>query len=164
MRVGILASHPIQYQAPWCREVAKETDLHVFFAHRQSAAEQGKAGFGVPFDWDVDLLSGYAHTFLPNIARNPSVNRFSGCDTPQIAGIISGKLKTENLKSGNGFSVSESQRVRSSPFDAFIVSGWNLKSYWQAVRACRRAGIPVLVRGDSQLQTPRSRIFESAKK
>src|ERR1700737_4323237 len=140
MRVGILASHPIQYQAPWCREVAKETDLHVFFAHRQSAAEQGKAGFGVPFDWDVDLLSGYAHTFLPNIARNPSVNRFSGCDTPQIA-----------VKIANG------------KFDGFIVNGWALKSYWQAVWACRRNKVPLLVRGDSQLETPRSRILESGK-
>jgi glycosyltransferase involved in cell wall biosynthesis len=140
MRVGILASHPIQYQAPWFRALAKETDLHVFFAHRQSAAEQGKAGFGVPFDWDVDLLSGYAHTFLPNIARNPSVNRFSGCDTPQIA-----------VEIANG------------KFDGFIVNGWALKSYWQAVWACRRNKVPLLVRGDSQLETPRSRILESGK-
>jgi glycosyltransferase involved in cell wall biosynthesis len=49
------------------------------------------------------------------------------------------------------------------PFDAFIVCGWHLKSYWQAIRACRRAGIPVLVRGDSQLMTPRSRLKTLAK-
>jgi glycosyltransferase involved in cell wall biosynthesis len=34
--------------------------------------------------------------------------------------------------------------------------GWYLKSYWQAVRACRRLGVPILVRGDSQLQKGRS--------
>ena len=119
MRLGILASHPIQYQAPWFRALAKETDLHVFFAHRQSAVEQGKAGFGVPFDWDVDLLSGYRHTFLSNVARVPGVNRFGGCDTPQIA--------------------TEIERGR---FDAFIVPGWYLKSYWQAIRACRRNRTP----------------------
>jgi glycosyltransferase involved in cell wall biosynthesis len=133
MRLGILTSHPIQYHAPWFRALAKETDLQVFFAHRQSPAEQGKAGFGVAFDWDVDLLSGYRHTFLPNVARAPSVNHFFGCDTPQItAEIASGK------------------------FDAFIVTGWFLKAYWQAVRACQRNNIPVLVRGDSHLHTPRS--------
>lgn len=163
MRLGILASHPIQYQAPWFRRLAKETDLHVFFAHRQSAVEQGKAGFGVAFDWDVDLLSGYRHTFLDNVSKRPSVNRFFGCDTPEIAGIISGKLKTENLKSGNDFNISESQRVRISPFDAFIVNGWALKSYWQAIYACRRNKTPILVRGDSQLRMPRSLLHKWVK-
>jgi glycosyltransferase involved in cell wall biosynthesis len=142
MRLGILASHPIQYQAPWFRALANEVDLEVFFAHRQSAAEQGKAGFGVAFEWDVDLLSGYQHHFLRNVAANPDVGTYAGCDTPEIAGIISGdaELGTRNAK----------------PFDAFIVCGWYLKSYLQAVRACRAAGVPVLVRGDSQLRTPRS--------
>jgi len=37
------------------------------------------------------------------------------------------------------------------------VTGWYLKSHWQAIRACRAAGVPVFVRGDSQLLTPRSR-------
>src|SRR5438046_8847341 len=88
MKIGVLASHPIQYQAPWFRALAKETDLHVFFAHRQSATEQGKAGFGVAFDWDLDLLSGYQHTFLKNKSSHPGVNHFFGCDTPEIAETI----------------------------------------------------------------------------
>jgi glycosyltransferase involved in cell wall biosynthesis len=139
MQLGILASHPIQYQAPWFRALAKVADVEVFFAHRQSSSEQGKAGFGVAFDWDVDLLSGYTHRFLKNISRQPGVNHFSGCDTPEIEGLIRGQ--------------------RAAPphrLDAFIVHGWYLKSYLQAARACRRAGVPVLVRGDSQLRTPRS--------
>lgn len=140
-RLGILASHPVQYQAPWFRALANKADLHVFFAHRQTAPEQGKAGFGVAFDWDVDLLSGYRNTFLPNVARKPSVNHFLGCDTPEIRKIIF-----------------------EAKFDAFIVMGWYLKSYWQAIRACRREGTPVLVRGDSHLNTPRSPLKRWAKK
>jgi hypothetical protein len=133
MRLGILTSHPIQYQAPWFRELARQVDLKVYFAHRQSAAEQGKAGFGVAFDWDVDLLSGYAHSFLNNISLAPGTGAFAGCDTPEIADIIAhGK------------------------FAAFIVTGWYLKSYRQAMAGGRRAGVPVLVRGDSQLRTQRS--------
>lgn len=139
-RLGILASHPIQYHVPWFRALGQETDLSVYFAHRQTAAGQGKAGFGVEFDWDLDLLSGYDHTFLPNIARDPGVDRFLGCDTPEIRNIVSEKK-----------------------FDAFIVTGWYLKSYWQAIRACKRSGTPVLVRGDSQLQTPRSRFVALGK-
>src|SRR5260370_24660996 len=134
MKLGILTSHPIQYQAPWFRALSKETDLEVFFAHRPDAAQQGN-GSGTAFQWDVDLLSGYKLRFLKNVAKKPGASHFTGCDTPDIAGIIS-----------------------NSAFDAFIVSGWHLKSYWQAGRACRRAKVPVFVRGDSQLLTPRSRL------
>src|SRR5947207_794955 len=132
MRLGILASHPIQYHAPWFRALAKQVDLDVFFANRPSAAEQG-TGFEKSFTWDIDLLSGYRHVFLKNKSANPSVNHFFGCDTPEIREIIGTKR-----------------------FDAFIVTGWSLKSYWQAIRACRRQRTPVLVRGDSQLHTTRS--------
>lgn len=131
-RIGILSSHPIQYQAPWFRGLAQVAEVSVFFAHRQSAAEQGRAGFGVAFDWDVDLLSGYRHQFLENVAPRPDVSSFAGCDTPGIG-----------------------EQIARGKFEAFIVNGWYLKSYLQAVAACRSARIPVLVRGDSQLATPR---------
>jgi glycosyltransferase involved in cell wall biosynthesis len=134
MKLGVLTSHPIQYQAPWFRALASKVDLEVFFAHQQSAAEQGEAGFGVSFDWDVDLLSGYTHAFLKNVSQQPGVNHFSGCDTPEIEAVI-----------------------RKKKFDVFIVSGWYLKAYRQAARACQRCGVALMVRGDSQLGTPRSR-------
>ena len=86
MRLGILTSHPIQYQAPWFRALAGSLDLEVFFAHRQAAQEQ--ADFGTAFEWDVDLLSGYPHRFLRNVSQRPGVNHFSGCDTPELATII----------------------------------------------------------------------------
>lgn len=132
-RLGVLTSHPIQYQAPLFRALAMRLDLEVFFAHRQTAEQQAQAGFGTAFDWDVDLLSGYPHVFLANRARRPGVDRFLGCDTPEIA-----------------------ERIASGRFDAFLVSGWHLRSYWQALRACQRRGVPVMVRGDSHLGTPRS--------
>src|SRR4051794_11061050 len=132
MRLGVLTSHAVQYQAPWFRALAQALDLDVYFAHRQSAEEQARAGFGVAFEWDLDLLSGYRSQYLKNVAPQPDVNRYAGCDTPEISDII-----------------------RQGKFDAFIVVGWYLKSHWQAIRACRSAGVPVLVRGDSQLLTPR---------
>lgn len=138
MRLGIITSHPIQYQAPWFRALALEADVKVFFAHRQTAEEQGKAGFGVAFEWDVDLLSGYEHQFLKNVSPTPGTGTFAGCDTPEISGIIGATTK-DGRKS----------------FDAFIVNGWQLKCYRQAAKACRAAGIPVVVRGDSHLGTPR---------
>ncbi len=140
VRIGYLVSHPIQYYAPLFRELARHCDLTVFYAHRQTAAGQADAGFGVAFDWDVDLLSGYESRFLDNVARQPSTDRYFGCDTPGIA--------------------AEIERGR---FDAFVVPGWALRTYWQAVQACRRLGVPVLVRGDSQLGSQRRRAVRLAK-
>ncbi len=138
-RVAVVASHPVQYQAPWFRGLARAVDLRVFFCHRQDAAGQADAGFGVPFEWDVPILEGYRHEWLENRAARPGVSSFAGCDTPEIAA-----------------------RIRSG-FDACIVLGWYLKSYLQAIRACRKAAVPVLVRGDSQLATPRSLLIRTAK-
>ena len=36
------------------------------------------AGFGQAFRWDVPLLDGYEHAFLPNTASKPDVSRFNG--------------------------------------------------------------------------------------
>jgi len=128
MRLGVLTTHPIQSHTPIFRELARQCDLTVYFAHRQTPEGQAQAGFGVPFEWDVDLLSGYDSAFLDNRSRHPATNRFFGCDTPGI-----------------------DEAVERGRFDAFMVTGWAVKSFWQAGRACRRRKVPVLIRGDSQL-------------
>jgi glycosyltransferase involved in cell wall biosynthesis len=133
MRLGVLATHPIQNHAPIFRELARRCAVTVYFAHRQTPQGQAEAGFGVPFEWDVDLLSGYHSTFLNNRSRRPATNTFFGCDTPDIDEVVD-----------------------TGRFDAFLVMGWAVKSYWQAVRACRRRNVPVLVRGDSQLAARRA--------
>ena len=140
LRIGFLISHPIQYYAPIFRELAGLCDLTVFFAHRQTAEQQGQAGFGVAFDWDIDLLSGYRSKFLENISRQPSADRFLGCDTPGIA-----------------------REIAEGGFDAFVVPGWGFRSYMQAAKACRQAGVPIFVRGDSQLIGPRNLLLRLAK-
>jgi glycosyltransferase involved in cell wall biosynthesis len=140
MRLTIVTSHPIQYQAPLFRRLASEVELTVFFAHRASAKDQAAAGFNVPFDWDIDLLSGYRHHFLSNLSRSPGVNRFGGCDTPEIG-----------------------RQLDAIGCDAVLVTGWYLKSFWQAIWAAKVRGIPILVRGDSHLRTPRSRVKRAMK-
>ena len=129
-RLGVLATHPIQYHAPLFRALAARDDveLTVFFAHRPSAAEQG-AGFGIPFEWDVDLTAGYRHEWLRNVSARPSVTDFGGCDTPEIGAAV--------------------DRHRLS---ALLVMGWHSRSYLQGVAAALRRRIPVIVRGDSILQ------------
>lgn len=133
LKMGVLATHPIQYHAPLFRELAgrEGVDLSVYFCHKPTPEEQGQ-GFGVAFEWDVDLLGGYRHEFMSNRARHPTQG-FLGYDTPEIGDIIA--------------------RER---FDFFIVHGWNKKACWQAFRACWRNGTPLGVRSDSQLPRPGS--------
>jgi glycosyltransferase involved in cell wall biosynthesis len=140
MRLAFVTSHPIQYYAPLFRTLAQRLDLVVFFAHRANPSDQARAGFGIEFEWDINLLSGYTHEFLHNVAIQPAIDRFSGCNTPEI-----GKCFQEGR------------------FDAVLVQGWYLKSFLQAVIAGKRLRIPVLARGDSHLDEPRSVLTRAAK-
>lgn len=134
IRLAIVTTHPIQYQVPWFRALAaqSEVDLTVFFACLPDARQQGE-GFGVSFRWDLPLLEGYTYQLLENVAVQPGVEHFSGCDTPGIARIL-----------------------REGRFDAVIVNGWVVKTCLQALWACRRLGIPCLVRGESNAIRPRA--------
>jgi glycosyltransferase involved in cell wall biosynthesis len=133
MRLAVLTSHPIQYYAPLFRHLAQRLDLHVYFAHSATGEQQAAAGFGTSFSWDVDLTSGYSHSFLRNVSKTPSASRFSGCDTPEIG-----------------------KQLREGHFSAVLSLGWHLKSLLQGIWAAKSIRLPVMIRGDSQLATPRS--------
>jgi len=141
-RLAIVATHPIQYHAEWYRLLAAhpELEVHVYYCHRATPSEQANAGFGVEFDWDVPLLSGYPFSFLKNVARAPGHGRFGGFNTPEIKDIIGHR-----------------------EYDAVMVNGWNYKSAWQAIRAGWKAGIKVLVRSDSHLHRRRGFFTRIAK-
>lgn len=127
MRLGIVASHPVQYQVPWYRALAEREDVNltVYFALLPTPEQQG-IGFGEEFAWDIPLLDGYRWQALPNTARAPSLHGFLASRTPGVARIL------------------EADRP-----DAVIVSGWHALPLLQAARACGRLGIPCLVRGES---------------
>lgn len=133
-RLVAVETHPIQYKAPLFRRLAAhpDVDLAVWYAMLPDAAQQG-AGFGVPFAWDVPLLDGYRHVVLANRAQNPSLTKFRGCDTPEIYA-----------------------RLRRARPDAVLVNGWVARTCLQALWACRRLGIPCLVRGEANLLRPRA--------
>ncbi|MBZ0087658.1 MAG: glycosyltransferase family 4 protein [Thermomonas sp.] len=135
MRVAMVTTHPIQYQVPWLRLLGQQAgiELQVFFAMVPDAAEQGRE-FGVAFEWDMPLLEGYAHTVLENVAKRPSLTEFRGCDTPGIG-----------------------RALREGRFDAVIVNGWGTKMALQALWACKRQGIPCIVRGEANGLRPRAR-------
>jgi glycosyltransferase involved in cell wall biosynthesis len=130
-RLAIFTSHPIQYQAPLFRALSASGRVQpiVYFGSRHGVDVTRDAGFGTEFRWDVPLLEGYRHRFLPNVARSPDVSRFRGV---RLAG-VDDVLATD------------------AP-DALLVLGWQTLAHLQLIRAAWRAGIPVIVRGESTLQ------------
>lgn len=141
-RLAIVATHPVQYNSALYQELAARPglDLTVYYAYRPTPSEQG-AGFGVSFEWDIDLLQGYEHRFLRNHARIPNTERFGGCDTPEIMDIL--------------------ERGR---WDAVLLMGWQVRSFWQAMRAAWKRGIPAFVRGDSQLRNDAASVKRAIKR
>jgi glycosyltransferase involved in cell wall biosynthesis len=85
-RLAVVVSHPIQYYAPWFRHIAASApvELKVFHLSDHGVARRTDAQFGAAFAWDTDLLSGYAHEFVPNRAKKPDVNRFAGLRNPGL--------------------------------------------------------------------------------
>ena len=58
VRLTVVQTHPVQYNAPWFRYVAtncSDIDLTVVYAARPRLAQHG-TGFERPIDWDRPLL------------------------------------------------------------------------------------------------------------
>src|ERR1700733_1792147 len=87
VRLAYLVSHPIQYQAPLLRRIAQEPDidLTVLFGSDFSVRGYKDEGFGVGVKWDVPLLDGYRHLFLPVLRESQTVSVTS----PLNYGIVS---------------------------------------------------------------------------
>ena len=79
IKLAYLVSHPIQYQAPLLRRIAEESDidLTVFFGSDFSLRNYEDKGFGVTVKWDVPLVEGYRHEFLPSLRDNATVSPFA---------------------------------------------------------------------------------------
>lgn len=131
VRLAIFTSHPIQYQAPLFRALARTGRVHltVYFGSRHGLDESLDAGFGTSFRWDVPLLDGYDHEFLANVARQPNVSAFRGIR-------LADAEKTLN----------EGQH------DALLVLGWQTLAHVQMARAAHTLGLPLMIRGESTLE------------
>ncbi len=135
LRVAYLLSHPIQYQSPLLRRLAQEPtlDLTVFYTSDFSVRSYRDEGFGVSVAWDIPLLDGYRHAFLPRLLDAPPVTFLR----PLNYGIY--------------------QRLRRGKFDILWVHGYATLNSMVAMLAAKALGIPVLLRTDSTLiDHPRS--------
>lgn len=134
VRLLVIATHPIQYQAPWFRRLARceRLNLEVAFLDKPDAAQQG-SGFEVAFEWDVPVTDGYGWRLLA----------------------------TRELRSNQPWGFFARRMIRSrrqladARPDAVLVLGWNQLGLLQAWLAARTLGVPVVVRGDSNAKRGR---------
>ena len=127
-RLAIVATHPVQYNAPWFRMLAQNADLEVkvFYTWTDGSSAIKDPGFGRQITWDVPLTEGYDFQLVPPSSEVVS-RLFRNMDSP---GLID--------------AVNEFQPT------AVLVVGWNFRSHLRALRYFH-GRVPVLFRGDSTL-------------
>ncbi|XGV97086.1 MAG: glycosyltransferase family 4 protein [Leptolyngbya sp. BL-A-14] len=85
-RLAIITSHPIQYYAPWFRYLASHAALEfrVFYLWDFGVRQQIDPGFQQVIEWDIPLLKGYEHEFVPNVSDRPGTKHFWGLQNPSL--------------------------------------------------------------------------------
>ncbi|MBN1548317.1 MAG: glycosyltransferase family 4 protein [Syntrophaceae bacterium] len=143
VRIAYLLSHPIQYQAPLLREIAKvpEFDLTVFFRSDFSTKNFKDPGFGTQIGWDTDLLTGYHFEFLPAFGT------------------------TDRLTFWQPFNYGLWERLRKGRIQILWVHGYATAFNLYVIIVTKLLGIKVLVRDEATLVSKhRSKLKDAIKK
>ena len=126
--LGILATHPIQYQVPIWQQLSRNrrVPFEVWYLTAHGVAPSFDREFGKAFKWDVPMLDGYKYRFVSEPVP------------AQLGGFWKVGL-------GGDFRV----RLAEGAIKAILVPGWNVLACWEAIYFARRAGVQVWIRGDS---------------
>jgi glycosyltransferase involved in cell wall biosynthesis len=126
-RLAVVVSHPIQHFTPLYRELAGQgtLDLRVLFCCDWGVSAYHDPAFDRVVEWDVPLLEGYAHEFLP-IARRPRSISFLEVDNPVVG-----------------------ERLDAFVPDVVLVHGYGCRTMWRAVSWARRRGALAMLSSDS---------------
>src|SRR5262245_4121330 len=126
-RVLAIASHPIQYHAPWFRALAASGrfDFEVLFVEQPDAGQQGR-GFDVAFTWDVPLLQGYRSSVATGHVRRGWGQGFTRLRLSDARALV--------------------QRL--AP-DAVIMTGWHIAPMVQLLMAVSAEAIPIVMRAEA---------------
>jgi glycosyltransferase involved in cell wall biosynthesis len=127
-RLAVVLSHPTQYYSPWFRWLRARTGLtfRVFYLWEFGVRATRDPQFQTTFAWDVDLLSGYDHEFVPNAARAPGTHHFGGLFNPRLP-----------------------SRLRAWRPDAVLLFGYAYATHQLLIAWARLRGLPLIFRGDS---------------
>ena len=122
LRLGVLDFHPMPYHAPLYRRLVSRgrVRLDVLYLRDTGYRPVVDPGFGVPVAWNIDLLSGYEHSFLGEGGRR--------------AGRLSATARLARWLRSN---------------EVVVVHGHSDPRMLFAAAACRAMGVPFLLRGSS---------------
>lgn len=128
-RLAVVASHPIQYQAPLFRALADHPQINpsVYFCWDFGVTEQVDPDFRVKVKWDIPMLNGYPHKFLANFSPSPGSS-------------LMGQINPGIFK--------ELQQGR---YDAVLIQGYNTVTSLLSIIAGQITGTPVIFRGEANL-------------
>lgn len=123
----VIETHPIQYHAPVWRAVQRDHGISVtaIYGSDFSVAGYRDREFGATFRWDTDLLSGYTPKFLSRVGDGGAADAESV--TTRGLGAV--------LQAGG--------------FRAALSVGYSPRFHAEGFRCARRAGLPVLFRGET---------------
>jgi glycosyltransferase involved in cell wall biosynthesis len=129
-RLAVVLSHPTQYYSPWFRwlRATTATEFRVFYLWDFGVVKRHDPDFGRSFEWDVDLLSGYASEFVPNVSKIPGAERFFGFNNPDLT-----------------------RRLAAWRPTTLLLFGYKWASHMRAISWAKRNRVPILFRGDSHL-------------
>jgi glycosyltransferase involved in cell wall biosynthesis len=141
--LGILTTHPIQYQIPIWKGLAARGNIpfKVFYMSDQGLKARFDPGFGKSLSWDIDLLGNYDNEFL---------------DT--YRGTTSNSFWRLRLRRGFGHVL---QQIGA---DVLWIQGWQVAAYWQAVFEARRVAAEVWLRGETNPRSNAGRIGQQFKR
>ncbi len=128
VRLGAVATHPIQYWVPIYRQLAQTEwlDFKVYFTSDHSVRGGKDSEFGVAVAWDVPLLAGYEHEFVVNDGGGPGRGGFLSYRSAPLA-----------------------RALKDQPPDALLVPGYSPCLYLQTMRAAQGRGAAIVMRGEN---------------
>jgi len=126
-KLAIIATHVIQYAIPLYKKISVHPDIEltVFFCSEQGLKPKLDSGFGVKFKWDTVDLDGLNYKFLNNYSPLPNPSNFFGLINPGI--------------------INELSKNR---YDAILIGGYYLFSYWLAIYASYITKTPFILTGE----------------
>ncbi|MEO6259379.1 MAG: glycosyltransferase family 4 protein [Thermoanaerobaculia bacterium] len=136
-RIAIIASHVIQYQAPFFRLLAAdpEIDLTVLYCSAAGAHTYRDEDMGTSLQWDMDLLSGYNHSFLRNLVHDSNRGWTRHINPGIVPALLRGRFEM-----------------------VIFMMGWGSITAMLGILTCRIAGIPFFLYGDSSFPPPETSV------
>lgn len=129
-KLAIVASHPIQYQAPLFRALARDPrlDVTVYYCWDFGISEAGfDKELGVKVKWDIPLLDGYHYVLLKNWSLKPA---------PSFFGQINPSIVSELKKNG---------------FDGVLIQGYVTMTSWLIYLTRWYTSAKIILRGEADM-------------